>query len=283
MFVVEDGTGRYEANSYAGLAYAQSYLGRRNRTALWDAATREAQEAALIAATDYIDKRFGRAFLGQKEFQNVDVCGYNFLKVLGVPQEDDTLTVGAVVYTFKNTPTAPQEVLIGSTIEDSVLEMVNALNTDTTIMATNIDENVDTLIIYHRLVGEQPEVLTSTSDNSRLVWDYPMLIGGANSIEQILEFPRDNLFSRYGNQIKGIPDKLRQATVEYASRALSSGLMPDPETSATGQEVRRVFEKVGPIESEVAYSSAVSQIFKKFPEADKLLVDLISSNGGVIR
>lgn len=71
--------------------------------------------------------------------------------------------------------------------------------------------------------------------------------------------------------------------MEYAFRAISGSLMPDPVVGDTGQDIRRQFEKVGPIETEVAYSASVKQIFKKYPEADRLLSELIGSTGGVYR
>lgn len=279
--IVEDGTGMYEANSYAGPAYAQSYLTRRNRSILWNAASGVAQEAALIAATDYIDKRFGRVFIGQKAFDNVDVPGYNFLKFNVQPVVADKVTIGLVDYTFTASSGGPLDVVIGTTLDETIIALVATINTNADVEATKTD--VSALIIRHRLDGKQPEILTSTSAPVRFSWDYARVTGGAEGIEQVLEWPRVHVYNRYGNDVSGVPDKLRQATVEYASRALASGLMPDPITSENGRSINRTFEKVGPIESEIAYSGAVAQIFKKFPEADMLLRDFILGNGGVIR
>lgn len=61
--VVEDGTGKSNANSYASIAEADSYQADRGGAA-WAAATDPAKTAALIKATSFIDGRcFGR-FLG---------------------------------------------------------------------------------------------------------------------------------------------------------------------------------------------------------------------------
>ncbi len=279
--VVEDGTGIYEANSYAGLSYAQAYLSRRNRATSWNAASIIAQEAALIAATDYIDKRFGAKFLGAKQFQTVEAAARNFLKVILQPVAADTLTIGLATYTFVSVAGGPLDVLIGATIPDTITALVAAISTNADVSASVIGTN--SVEVRRLLVGEQPTILTTSSATSRVSWDYGMLIGGSDSTEQVLEWPRYDVYTRSGNAVIGIPDKLRQATVEYASRALASGLMPDPLTSETGQDITRKFEKVGPIEDETVYSAQVKEIFKKYPEADKLLTEFISGTGGVIR
>lgn len=60
----EDGTIVAGANSYADAADSIAYQTDRGRQA-WLDATTEVQEAALIRATDYIETRFGRRFVGQ--------------------------------------------------------------------------------------------------------------------------------------------------------------------------------------------------------------------------
>lgn len=57
-FVVEDGTGKDDATSYTTEAFSDDYLG-----AAWAASSAE-KEAALIAATEYIDLRYGDRFAG---------------------------------------------------------------------------------------------------------------------------------------------------------------------------------------------------------------------------
>lgn len=58
-FLVEDGTGLSEATSYVEVAFSDTYLG-----ATW-AADSEAKEAALMAATEYFDLRWGRKLKGR--------------------------------------------------------------------------------------------------------------------------------------------------------------------------------------------------------------------------
>ncbi len=67
--VVEDGSGVATANSYIPRAFADTHHADRNATA-WEDFTDPEKDAAIIRATDYIDKRFGRRFIGirrQKE------------------------------------------------------------------------------------------------------------------------------------------------------------------------------------------------------------------------
>ena len=62
-FVPEDGTGLPDANSYIEVAFADEYFADRMVSA-WLSLTNEAKQAYLIAATDYIDKRWGPYFKG---------------------------------------------------------------------------------------------------------------------------------------------------------------------------------------------------------------------------
>lgn len=63
-FVVEDGTGLPNANSYSDVAYADEYFEERGVTA-W--AGDDAQKQTwLVQATDYIEQVFGARFSGSK-------------------------------------------------------------------------------------------------------------------------------------------------------------------------------------------------------------------------
>lgn len=278
--IVEDGSGIYEANSYAGLSYAQAYLFRRGRSAEWDAATTAAKEAALVAATDYIDKRFGLSFIGTKEFVDIAVAASNYLNFSAQPTNNDTVTIGSVTLTFVSTTPGAGEVEIGASISATITNLLAALASHPDVDAESAGSV--SIIVRNKLTGVQDDILCSV-DSNNLFWDYTKLVGGMDATEQVLEWPRVGAYSRAGTAFTGIPEKLRQATVEYASRAVSAKLMPDPVVGDTGQDIRRQFEKVGPIETETAYSAAVKQVFKKYPEADRLLLELTTSGGGVYR
>ncbi len=63
--VVEDGTGKTDANVYISLAFADAYHEDRGNTK-WENAPIPDRESALIRATDYIEKRWGIWFRGIK-------------------------------------------------------------------------------------------------------------------------------------------------------------------------------------------------------------------------
>jgi len=97
---------------------------------------------------------------------------------------------------------------------------------------------------------------------------------------QPLGFPRLCLYDRAGQLVEGIPDKLMKATAEYALRALSGELMPDPTTDASGAMIAGNRQKVGPIETEVTYAASMGvRTLKPYPAADKLLSEYVNGGG----
>lgn len=65
-FTLEDGTGVEDANAYIDEAFADDHHTDRGNTA-WAAGASGDKQAAIIRATDYVDKRFGQKFRGFKE------------------------------------------------------------------------------------------------------------------------------------------------------------------------------------------------------------------------
>lgn len=61
-FQVEDGTGLEDANAYVSVAFFNSFHGDRGRNVSSFSST--LKEQAIVRATDYLDKRFGRRFRG---------------------------------------------------------------------------------------------------------------------------------------------------------------------------------------------------------------------------
>lgn len=57
-FVVEDGTGLVDSNSYASVEYADTYFAMRG-TLDWGNLAPEVKQQKLVLATDYIDVRWG--------------------------------------------------------------------------------------------------------------------------------------------------------------------------------------------------------------------------------
>ena len=68
-FQVESGTGDAGANAYVDLTYVSTHHSDRGNTA-WTDFTSSEQQAAIIRASEYIDKRFGRRFRGVRKLKD---------------------------------------------------------------------------------------------------------------------------------------------------------------------------------------------------------------------
>jgi hypothetical protein len=296
--VVEDGTGVYNANAYCGRAFVLDYLTVRNKATTWSAATTAAQEAAIIGATDYVEMRFGLRFRGQKQFINVEYFANNALQIVTNPTTGDTVTIGDETYTFRTSASTANEVTIGAAASDTALNLVRAITggsgegslygTGTTahsdVTASLLDSG-NTILVEAQSAGVlSTDIVTTASDDDALVWDTGKLIGGSAAGEQPLSWPRNYAYTNRGVAMTGVPLKLKQAIAEYANRALSAVLAPDPDTNSTGQIVSKTYEKIGPLEFETEFLAGGSTaFFKKYPAADMLLRELITGTGGVIR
>lgn len=65
-FVVEDGTGKSDANSYCSIAYADAYHADVTGSADWAGATESAKQSALLRATQYLDLQYGSWWRGYR-------------------------------------------------------------------------------------------------------------------------------------------------------------------------------------------------------------------------
>lgn len=102
--------------------------------------------------------------------------------------------------------------------------------------------------------------------------------------DQALSFPRLRLYDEDGELIEGLPNRLKHSTAEYAKRALSVELAPDPTVNASGQRVVRERTKIGPIEEDTQFVEAGGiNIFKPYPSADLLLQEYIAPSGRTVR
>jgi len=297
---IEDGSGIWEANAYAGVAYVSSYLAARGKLTAWDALSLEAKVEAIVKATDYIDRRFGHKFKGRRQHTDLTVNAFNYVKLAANPHNNDELKIGDVTYRFRNSISAAYDINIGSTKEETNLSLVAAINLtgtegveygagtlihpDITATACPCGQSLLKAVAKIEGAAANDTVAFSATATTRITFDYTTLQNGSDSAEQRLEWPRLYVYNRNNQLVTGIPEKLRQATAEYAWRAASATLMPDPTTDETGQLVVRTFDKVGPIETEREYvaGSAIAE-FKKYPEADRLLLEYINAGGGVIR
>lgn len=109
------------------------------------------------------------------------------------------------------------------------------------------------------------------------------LIGFPISETQALSYPTDYFIT----DPVSLPIHLRRATAEYAMYALSNDLFYNNDNSS-GPGIRRILEKVGPIETETEYTgSGIGAMGRKYPVVSKAdaLMRIITSggNGGVYR
>lgn len=75
--------------------------------------------------------------------------------------------------------------------------------------------------------------------------------------------------------LPALPTQIKRAVNEYAKRALTAELMPDPtDTDATGMVLKNSTVKVGPIEKTVGYLGVNARITKAYPSADAWLKGL---------
>lgn len=63
--VIEDGTGKADAEAYIAVADADSYFSLRGNT-VWAALTTEAKEAALRLGTDYMEAMYSAKWCGER-------------------------------------------------------------------------------------------------------------------------------------------------------------------------------------------------------------------------
>ena len=102
--------------------------------------------------------------------------------------------------------------------------------------------------------------------------------------EQTTEWPRSNAWDKDRYYITDLPVEVKDACAEYALRAISAVLNPDPDRDATGQLVQSKSETVGPISESVAFVAGSVFTMPKYPSADqKLIKSGLIEFGGEIR
>ncbi len=285
--ILEDGTGVSGANAYTTAALVNTYLVERNRVDenSWSGFSGTEKNAAVIAATDYIETRFALRFLGQRQFQNVSVAR-GTLTFTGQPANGEQVVLDGTTYTFNTTLGGANSVLIGASVAASILNLVDTVTASHTTVS--VAEAVgDRLLAVAVVKGTAGNIIVTTTTVSLATWSGATLLGGSDvSDPQALSFPRLYLYDREGIAVLGMPTKLLQATAEYAIRTVAgTKLAPDPSVDGTGQLVTGKSTKVGPIETSVRYSDsgALLQVSKPYPAADRLLSGYISQGGRVIR
>lgn len=97
--------------------------------------------------------------------------------------------------------------------------------------------------------------------------------------------PRENGYDREGTELASdeVWIGIQQAIAEYALRALSGSLDPDPGYSQSGEfsgPVKRIRKKVDVIEKETEYADRAVSTSPRYPAADTLVARYIASPGG---
>lgn len=299
--ILENGTGVAGANAYVDPAFVLAYLTDRNRQTEngWTNPSGVEEDAACIEATDYIEARFRDLFKGIKQYRNI-AFARSTLSMPTNPADTQTVTVGTKVYRFVDTLVQENDVQRAGNASTSIGNLVKAINLlgtsgtdyheDTTVNEDATAENFidDTMVAFAKVAGTASNSVATTTTVTGASWNFSTLTGGSdNTYAQPLSFPRTGLFDRDGNQIIGMPDRLKFAAAEYAVRARlsTSTLMPDPTIDPRGGVVSGVREKVGPIETSTQYvpGTASGHTLPPYPAADRLLFDYIDNSGGVIR
>jgi len=296
--IIETGVGVRNANAYVNAAYVTAYLTARNRQTEngWSTSNSTIQDAAVVAATDYVDKRFGPRFKGVPKVTFDETYAEAEMEFGGLPDPADELTLGDDIYTFVSSLSGDAyEVLIGAS------GAATASNLEAAIEAgpgAGVTYGLGTPQSRHSAAKAAGAVLTLTAKaagagGNLSVLEGPLtnvtitgFSGGKDGGIQPLAWPRASAYDQQGNLIQGIPDRLRQVVAEYAVRAVSSVLLPDPATDPYGGRLYSRREQVGPIQEEARYSrtSGTSDIFVAYPAADRLIRPLLlGSVGGVIR
>jgi len=278
--ILETGAGVRNANSYVTTSFVTTYLTERGRDTEndWASVSSSLKEAAVIAATDFIEKKFGSRFMGSRLISFLFESATAVVAFSGLPTAEDTLTLGSLTYTFKSVLTdGDNEILIGSTASET------AENTATKINSTSSDATAvaDTVTVtLTALAPGEPGNDTTLSESATNV-TVSAFSGGKDGGSQPLSFPRAGLYDRAGVAVLGVPRPLRQATAEYAVRAVAAKLAPDLTTDASGGSVKRKFEQVGPIIEETEYVDGTFNTIQlvPYPEADRLLAQYLGSKG----
>lgn len=89
--------------------------------------------------------------------------------------------------------------------------------------------------------------------------------------DQDREWPRAYAYDDRGDTVSGVPKAIKDATCEYAFRALSIDLLSDPVRDDSGNAIKSKDEKVGPISESVEYADHGFEL-PAYPAADRLLI-----------
>lgn len=274
--IVEDGTGIISANSYGMITEADAYFTARANTAWTGDDT--VKSAALIAACDYQERKFGDRIRGFKSNNVIRNAKASFLPTEN-PSEGDTLTIGSVTYTFTASPAVYTDIEIGDLLADTLEALVVAIGGTATGATAHPLAGATValdgrLAVYALATGLDGNSIATGQTGDWGSWNFATLTGGNYlGMPQGLSFPRDDLYLMDGTQVVGIPHDVKVCQFEYAVRALTATLAPDPTQDASGRIVIEETKKIGPIEKSVKFAegAVLENAFKSYPMADVLM------------
>ena len=275
--IIEDGTGTKGAQTYGTVAVFEAYMLARG-TDISGVST-PIKENSLVNATDYIDTRWGLKLLGQRQYSFL--TSRSIFTLSDQPSDGETVTVGSAVATFKTTAALDTHAEIGNTITETLNNLASALaaaDADELVADFLIaDPDAPTLTCY---VVRDGVATTEASTNGSFD---NATSAGYSGRPQVLEFPRQYLYDAAGILVDGIPARLQEAMYEYAYRAQSAALAPDPTVDPSGLKKTMTEKKVGPIVTKISYAeNQLPVITTPYPAADRLLQEYVST-GGIIR
>lgn len=105
-----------------------------------------------------------------------------------------------------------------------------------------------------------------------------LLRGWPLKTDQALEFPRNQIYDRYGRPLAGVPEDWKKAVCEYALQSSKGPLNSSPPAQA--QEIKRKKTVVGPVTTEVEYTGTESAAdYIPYPKADALAAKFAGYGG----
>lgn len=140
------------------------------------------------------------------------------------------------------------------------------------------------LTVRTTIKGEGNSFATLSFANSYFAERAILTWKGTDAVkEAALVRATDYIDTRFGDrftcealELEEIPVNLQRACSEYALRALSAALAPDPVLDASGVSVVTVAKTLGPLEKKFqVLGSGVPQILRSYPAADMLLRGLL--------
>lgn len=122
------------------------------------------------------------------------------------------------------------------------------------------------------LTGDDDAVASAIIKATQYLDSRFTFVGYRELKDQVREWPRAYAYDDRGDTVTAVPVAVKNATCEYAFRALSTSLMADPARDEAGRAVKSKTEKVGPISEAVEYSEFGGYELPVYPAADRMLI-----------